>query len=197
LEKQILKIENKMINVIGVLYKIRKKINTKTSLLLYDALIESHPYYCNVVWGYVCVSAYNTIYILQKRALRLCLQLPKLTSSNTVFEVSSKLSIYDINKAQTAMFAHCVINRTVPTVLHNFFTLVSSVHSYGSRRKLQLLTGHSKSNFRKFSLAVRGPFLWNSLPDCIKEIPVYKLFKNAYINYLKDSYIDNILDDHP
>ena len=187
-----------MPNLIGcnyytLLYKIRKKINTKTSLLLYDALIGWHLCYCNIVWGYGYVSAY----ILQKRTLRLCLQLPKLTSSNKVFKKSSKLSIYDINKAQTAMFAHYVINRTVPTVLHTFFTLVSSIHNYGSRRKLQLLTGHSKSNFRKFSLAIRGPSLWNSSPDFLKEIPVYKSFKNAYIYYLKDFYINNSLHENP
>ena len=45
------KIENKVTSISGILYKIRKKINYKISLLIYDALVASHLYYCNLVWG--------------------------------------------------------------------------------------------------------------------------------------------------
>ena len=59
--------------MIGVIYRIRDKINTKTAWMIYDALIASQLNYCNIVWGYGYKTDLDSLYVLQKRAWRLCL----------------------------------------------------------------------------------------------------------------------------
>ena len=67
----ILCVERKISSVIGVMYKIKDKLNQSAALLIYDALIQSHLSYCNIVWGSTYVTSLVNICSLQKRAQRL------------------------------------------------------------------------------------------------------------------------------
>jgi len=103
-KQHITSVENKLSSIIGILYRIRFKITKKAALLIYDALIYSHLSYCNLLWASTYKSSLDKLFILQKRALKNCLNLPKRTETNIVFELADKLSVYQINKLQTASF---------------------------------------------------------------------------------------------
>ena len=75
---QISKVEKKISSAIGVVSKVRFKITNKTALLLYDALIASQLNYCNIVWAATYKSSLDRLYVLQKRALRICFHKKKL-----------------------------------------------------------------------------------------------------------------------
>ena len=168
-KKHIDSICSKLSSAIGVIFKIRYKIDTKTALLLYNALIGSHLAYCNLIWGYGYRSSLNAIFTLQKRALKICLFLPKKTNTCYVFDAANKLTIFEINEFTVLSFVYSVINHLLPHVLQDFYIRVTDVHSYGSRRYLNIHTAHSSSNIRRFSPAVRGAALWNCLPVLIKQ----------------------------
>ena len=75
------RIQSKLSSAIGILCKIRHKITTKAALLIYDAIIGSHLYCCNIVWASNYKTTLNKLYVLQKRALKICLKLSNLTHS--------------------------------------------------------------------------------------------------------------------
>ena len=71
-ENHIKDVERKVSSVIGVISKIRYKINFKTCVRLYDALILSRLTYCNLIWASTHKTSLTKLFILQKRALRIC-----------------------------------------------------------------------------------------------------------------------------
>src|SRR5688572_31827392 len=82
--------------------KIRHKINQNTALLLYDVLILPHISYCNAVWANTCKTYTINISRMQKRALRACLCNYKAHTSRSLFTISRKLTLDNINKTQVA-----------------------------------------------------------------------------------------------
>jgi hypothetical protein len=70
-KKHVQKLCTNISSVIGVIYRIRDKINTKTAWMIYDALIASQLNYGNIVWGYGYKTDLDSLYVLQKRAWRL------------------------------------------------------------------------------------------------------------------------------
>ena len=180
----ITKIQNKILSFIGILYKIREKIDKTTSLLLYDSIIASHLNYCNVVWGFGYKTSLEGLYSCQKRALKLCLKLPRRTETEKVFSLSNKLTVYELNNLHIATLAYMIINKNIAELLTTFFMPTSSIHSYNNRAKLNLQVCFAKSNIRKFSPAVRGPVIWNSIPYAIKDSNSLSQFKKRYKIYL-------------
>ena len=61
---------NKISKSIGILYKSRFYLSTKTKLALYYTLIYPYLSYCNTVWSSTYVTNLNRIFLLQKRAVR-------------------------------------------------------------------------------------------------------------------------------
>ena len=66
-KSHIYRIQSKIASVVGVLCKIRHKITTSAALLIYDALIASHLYYCNLVWGSCYKTSLSKLFTLQKK----------------------------------------------------------------------------------------------------------------------------------
>ena len=182
--KHVEKITIKLSSAIGILYKIRSKLTVKSALMIYEALIGTHINYCNIIWGCGYKSSLNRLFILQKRALRLCLKLPKKTNSLSLFKTANKLKVYEINHLQTALFVHLVAYKNSPTLFQNFFLPTSTFNIHSSRRKLNMQTKYAKSNIRKFSLSVRGPTIWNNIPDLFKEIFPNHRFKKSFRRYI-------------
>ena len=92
------------------------------------------------------------------------------TENKSIFIQANRLAVFVINKFQTAKFIYQVIKKLSPTPFFKMFSFVSSIHSHNTRAEdtQKLFLKHAKSNVRKFSISVRGPQIWNELPDSIK-----------------------------
>ena len=60
-------VQTEIASVIGVISKIRYKLTNKSSLSIYDGLINSHLHYCNIAWGSTYKSKLAKIAALQKK----------------------------------------------------------------------------------------------------------------------------------
>ena len=69
------------------------------------------------------------------------------------------------------------------------FSFVSSIHSHNTRAEdtQKLFLKHAKSNVRKFSISVRGPQIWNELPDSIKTLSSVDQFHINLKKYFMES----------
>ena len=171
------KVEQKLASAIGVISKLRYKINKDTALLLYDTMVLPHLSYCNIVWASTYKTTLSKLFCLQKRALRICTSAAKDSPSAALFINTNKLTIYDINKFQVAKFIYCFYNSLLPRVFNSMFNLVDRIHQYKTRNEGKLFTHHCKTNIRKFSIGIAGPSLWNSIPINIKEsfsLPIFE-----------------------
>ena len=179
-------IERKISSVIGVISKIRFKINTKTCAKLYDALILSRLTYCNVIWASTHKTSLTKLFILQKRALRICYRLNKSTGNN-MFKQLNKLSIYDLNKLYKIKFVYSVLNNLLPKCFNGFFIRNSTMYIYNTRHPNKLFICPVSTTLRKLFVVNSAPILWNELPDSITFSNSLPMLSSAYKKYLLQS----------
>ena len=177
----ILCVEKKISSVIGVLYKIRYKLNQSAALLIYDALIQSHLSYCNIVWGSTYVTSLVNICSLQKRALRLCYGMVSKKGSTKLFAKSERLSITNYNKFLIGKFMYMLLYGHCSPNIHNIFNLANlrSVR-VSTRNSHKLHIQYARTNLRKFSFNIRGALIWNEIPDNIKAATSVAQFSRLY-----------------
>ena len=167
----------KISQVIGVLAKIRYKISQAAAMLIYESLIAVHFCYCNIVWGAACTSFLEPLYILQKRALKIVLHLPRLTHSDDIFLKANKLSLHELFERNSLSFVYSIINHISTPVFDDFFVLTENVHSYATRSQGGLHTEFASKLVRKQSIKIRAPQLWASIPLSIRNSPSLSVFK--------------------
>ena len=63
-------IKSKMSRYIGILYKLKSSLPLKARLLTFNSLIQSHLYYCSLVWGSSNKSNIESLFVTQKKAMR-------------------------------------------------------------------------------------------------------------------------------
>jgi hypothetical protein len=182
-KSHISRLQNKISSIVGILCKLRYKLTRTAALLIYDALINSHLNYCNIIWGSNYKYSLNKLFILQKRALRICLKSPKKSESTLLFTTTKKLTIYGMNSLQCAMFMYSSLNKLLPPIFHSYFKLVAGVHSHNVRSKNNLQTPLAKKNTRRFSIKVRGPTIWNNLPIELRSLASLQTFKTHCKNF--------------
>lgn len=76
----------KLSQVTGVLCKLRFFLPESIKLLLYKSLFLSYINYCHLVWGTTTLTNTNTLYRMQKKAVRCILNVPYLTPTSPLFE---------------------------------------------------------------------------------------------------------------
>ena len=64
------KLTKKVASGIGAIKRIRHLVSQATLLLIYQALIQPHFDYCNIVWGNCGITLQNKVQKLQNRAAR-------------------------------------------------------------------------------------------------------------------------------
>jgi len=145
----------------------------------------------------LCLTTQKINYI-SKTILRICASVPSFckhkvylsqpcnqrSSHIPLFQSLKKLSVIDINKLQIAKFVHSVLNKISAPYFHSWFKTISTVHTHGTRTGNNVFVPYAKTNLRKFSIAVAGPLVWNTIPDDIRSIFNCDIFTSKLKTYL-------------
>ena len=170
----------------GILSKIIYKINSDTALLLYNIMFQPHIHYCNLIWANTYKSALSPIIVLQKRAIRMCLKIKMTHDEPNVFHLAKLLSVTDLNTLLTLKFIFSWFFNLLPHSFDSIFTLTDSMHQHATRNSdcNNLFINPCHTNLRKFSLKIRGPQLWNKLPNNIKLLNSEYLFSKSCLELI-------------
>ena len=103
---------------IGMLFRSRFYLSSKTKLTLYYSLVYPDVTYCNSTWSSAYITNFNRIYCLQKRAVRAITNSDYGAHSAPLF---SKLEIYQINTFLIAKFTYCYHNNLLPLCFSTCF----------------------------------------------------------------------------
>ena len=175
------------------MYRIRKYVDLKVLKSVYYSLIYSHIVYAIQVWGSANVTELDKILILQKKTVRMMThkdQYPQIPGprnpSDPIFVELGILKVEDVFKLQVVKFIYDSLCFNTPSIFCYWFIPNNIVHTHNSRtntvmnmnKKFEvqsvsetniLQTQYSKLvNYDAKLLKVAGPFLWNSLPDYIR-----------------------------
>ena len=161
-------INGKINRGIGILYKLRNVLTQRWRIKLYNTFVLPYFNYCNIIWCSTCPTYLKNIIVTQKRALKIALNVDKKTSSEVVFSQAKALSLRAINNVQTGIFMFKYFSHLLPFSYDFQCFFNCEIHSHFTRSAFNVHTTRPSTNKFKFSLSIRGPKLWNSLPSEIK-----------------------------
>ena len=180
------KISSKIKRVIGLMYKIRPYVFTKTLRMLYYSLIYPHLIYGIEVWGSACNTTINRVLILQKRAVRVIAYKDKrqddysLPASRPLFVNLKILRINEIFKIYLSCFVYRCLKKLCMPQFHTWFVPTSLSQALTRRSCTQgnVNIPRVRSTFCGLkSIKYLGSKIWNDLPRKIKLCETFPSFK--------------------
>ena len=131
------------------------------------------------------------IHKLQKLALRIIYDKPKLTSSGPLFKATGVLPIRQRVMLRTAIMVYKSLNNWVPKYISDMFVLKSSVTKRITRssENNELWIPRTKLTVRQKTLKFSGATLYNSLPRTTRQSMPLSSFKIRAYQYFLDTYI--------
>jgi hypothetical protein len=169
---------------IGVIYRARFNLSKSTKLSLYYTLIYPYLIYCNTIWSSTYVSNLKRLQILQKRIVRLLTSSSFLAHTAPLFKKLKILDINRINSFCTGLFMYSYHNKLLPPPFLNLFSTSNQFHNYNTRNADTYRSHACRTNIKQFTMLSRGPKLWNSLPDTVKNAGTLNCFRNRIRKYL-------------
>ena len=174
-------ITRKISKNIGILYKLRYFVPTKTLISIYHSFIGSYLNYCPLVFGNAYSSHLYPLEVAQRKCIRVISNVNPLAHSDPLFSQLNLLKFCDVYKLNLGIYMFKYNDRFLASAnMHNYSTRFSSTGYLTSFNRLTLT--------RNQSLSFQVPNNWNGIPDNIKNSQSLDVFKREYKKYLISLY---------
>ena len=187
-KKQIKYVENKISKGIGILYKMKPKLNSDALLMLYSTLILPYINYCIEIWGNTYETYLEPLIKLQKRALRIVSGLKYRDHTNETFAKFKCLKLKDIILHKSCIQVFKAKQGSLPKNLQIRFQKVNEIHSHSTRNSSNMFQKLYKQHCKSMCLSVKGTSLFNALPTNVKCSKNTYCFKNKLKSMLLRNY---------
>jgi hypothetical protein len=165
---------------VGLFYRCSKLLPKAILLLLYNSYINSQLCYCIEAYGTASDSSLKTIYILQKRIIRIISNSHTYAHTQSLFFNLNIPNIYQLFQSRLLLISHSKFYSLPPNNSSSHFD-----HSYPTRSsKFNLplpvstsLAGHRSPNYQISAL-------WNSLPLKLRQLKSLSEFKRELRRHL-------------
>ena len=124
----------------------------------------------------------SRIEILQKRCLKYFDRLPHLTPTNILFGqyATRVLPVENMYQYEVCKLVFSMENN----ICYHNMTFSRVTHRFSTRNRGRLATPAIHTEIGRRNLAYIGPFLFNSLPDFIRNVSRFNSFKKRLEDYL-------------
>ena len=170
-------ISDKLAKSVGILCKARKVLTKSVLLDLYYAFCFPYFSFGNIVWASNYKTNIYPLVVLQKKLVRIINFMKPTEHTALIFKQMGILNVLDINKFQVCMFMFKAVNKQLPGIFDSMFTSNKMIHNYNTRQSQNLHMPKCRTNFSKFCMSYRGPEIFNSLPNELKNIQILNKFK--------------------
>ena len=181
-------IEGKISRWIGIISRIKYKINEDIKLMLYNTLILPHFNYCCLIWGNNYPSRINNLIVMQKRIFRIIANTSYREHTAPLFYRYCQLKLIDLIKFSTNKIMYKAFNNLLPCNIQSLFVNVSQIHSHGTRQQLQMYNKSSRTNVKCMSVSVIGVKMWNALDNEIKLCDNFSKYKYQLKQFYVNKY---------
>ena len=179
---------NKLSKSIGILFRIKDKLNATCKRMLYHSMIQPYLQYCIAIWGAACATTLKPLIVLQKRAIRIVASVGYLEHTNDLFKSLKILKLHDIYKLETFKFIHAQLNSNNPLIE---LTLNNQIHNYNLRNRNNIHVpnyGRNLNLLQSRFITHNGCILYNALPMNLKTILNPNTFKINLKKHLISTY---------
>ncbi len=181
-------VASKVSRSIGILNKASKSLPRHILTTIYSTIVLPHLQYCNVVWAKNYRNRLESIFLLQKKAIRIVNHAGYYDHTAPLFKNVNQMTIFDINMHQIGSFMHQLAHANMPTTFNHILNPRTNIHHHNPRNKNLLNICHYKTIQKTFSISVAGPTLWNSLEPNLKNKKTIHSFKRAFKKSIIASY---------
>ena len=171
-------ISKKIAKAVGILYGLRCTVPTYILKMIYYSIVYPYLSYCVVIWGSTFPVHVRPIVLLQKKVIRIIANAEYRSHTSILFSNMSLLKFNSIHDLSIAIFMYK--NSNLPEFHLN--------HSYFTRNRDQTAPLFQRLTLTQHSIYYRGPHLWNSISESIRQSSSLPVFKTRYRKYLIDQY---------
>ena len=171
-------------------------MSKETLLILYYSFIYPYLTYCNTVWGNTCQSYLNQLVKLQKRAVRIICNKPKLAHSLPLLQELRIFNLKEIFIYSVQLFSFKFNTRVLPSIFESFYTFNHSVHHHNTRQHngfhtTKTRTVHGSKIIRHAGVRINNYFIKYMHNDC--SLITYKKHLKKHIMEHDVSFLYNDL----
>ena len=147
--------------------------------------------YCLEVWGKCSNYIFSTIFILQKRAIRIINNSPWRAPSQPIFDELKILPLGKVYIYKMGIVMYKYDKNILPRIFDDILKKTSQIHSYNTRQPFYVpLITNSK---RQTTIRYQGPIIGNYLfcrPNMMENSWALVTFKKRLRRYLTENQID-------
>ena len=131
-------IKNKIAKNVSVMNRVEHLLNSHALYSLYTTHVIPYMNYCCEFWGNNYKSRIQPLYMLQKKAIRICKHEGYLSHTRPNFYFFNTLCIYDMIEYSSVVFMFKVYNNQFPRHLLCFFDRVYDCHNHNTAKMLTI-----------------------------------------------------------
>ena len=178
-------ISKKINKILGILHKIKYKINNEIMINLYYTMIYPNIIYCNLLWGNSPATHLQLISKCQNRFIRLLLNLHPHTHTSNYYPTLKILNIQSINKYLSSIFTFKFLHNLLPNFFTDFFIFNEISETRILRYTPQFKINQPRIKLMSLSIKYNGPRIWMTIvPQEIKNINSLHQFRNKLKEFL-------------
>ena len=169
---------SKISSGIYALKQIKTFVDIKTLISVYNALIQSYFSYCCEVWDVFGETQSKRLQKLQNRAARVIASVPNDVDQQTVLDLLGWKTLKKQRLKTKAKTMFKILHNMGPNCLKDLFIFKNETLNHNLRdSSTALRLPKPRSNSLKKSFMYDGAFIWNSLPEIIRESKTLSIFE--------------------
>ena len=179
-------ISKKAMGIVQFIWRNKEYLNDSSRTIVINALVNSLFTYCSTVWGSSSKTNINDLQKIQNFAAKVAVGNGKKFDHATPFIKKLEwLTVGQQIKYRDLLYIFKVLKGCTPKWLLNL-SYVSQMSNRESRQSENLHKPLTRTKLADKAFSVRGPSIWNSLPNDIKHLQRFSLFKRAVKSYVKE-----------
>ena len=183
-EKHILMVKSNVAKALGILCKARKVFPTCILKTLYYSIVYPHLTYCVEVWGNASKTHLDSLFMMQKKVLRVITSAGFRAHTDPIFADLQLLKLSEIYISYAMTFVFKFMKGMLPKVFNNFFQRNCEVSSRITRNSHKLYYPKFKTTLFKSSFKYQCVKEWNAKIKYVDDKCSVHAFKKRIKNVL-------------
>ena len=183
--------KGKIARGIGILKKSRYYFTRDTLKTLYNSLVYPHFTYCIEVWGNVYSTHLDSLYKLQKWAIRIITCKKRSDHTSPLFNSLKLLKLKEMYVYFVTLLMYKYHHTCLPQVIQSLFVRNSAIHEYPTSTPLHVPL--ARSNLSSRNVRTTGVKLYNHFHRILNWDVLYVTFKYNLKKYLLENDTTSLL----
>lgn len=171
-------VKRKISKIIGILYKTKDILNKASLYILYCSLLLPYLTYGVEIWGHTYKTNTQSIFKLQKRAIRIINHSSYIQPTNPLFIKLNTLKFHDLVEFKTAQIMYKAYNNQLCHSIQKLFKIREGCYRLRGTSVFQKT--RTRTNIKQMCVSSKGVNLWNNYEIQLKSCESFSVFKKKF-----------------